>query len=550
MKIRIIVSLLALVLSGCVTKSNEQLANDAEQLLTPGEVKPLNTQPAAMPDSLRQQLRQSGGTLSAQAQAILDEPRFSVQARDIEARDFFTELAADTAYSIVLHPDVSGTISLNLRDVTLSETLQVIEQMYGYDVRRQGRIFQVYPADMRTETLQLNYLALQRFGTSQTSITQGGVSQMNDRMNPYGGRNNMSSRGSWDMQFGGLLGPQNMQSEYERQSTGNITGQSGSEISTRSETDFWRDLEKALTSVIGEGDGRRVHVSPQAGIATVRAYPNEIRAARDFIEVAERNLQRQVILEARIVEVTLREGFEQGIQWDRLFSSGAVSFGSAGSIGGAFSVSLDDGTFSGVLDLLSTQGNVQVLSSPRVTATNNQKAVIKIGEDEYFVTDVSTTIITGTATTSTPNVQLTPFFSGIALDVTPQIGENGDVILHVHPSVTETTEQEKVIQLNNEQLVLPLAQSNIRETDTIIRARNGEVVVIGGLMQTTYRDVRSQVPLLGSLPLFGALFRQHSQLEEKKELIIMLRPTVVGADTWQGELERSRHLLRDWYSVN
>lgn len=543
---RIAVPLLALVLSGCVTKSNEQLAGDAERYLDPGQVQPVS-QTTAMPESLRQQLRQSSGELSAEAQALLNEPRFSVQARQVEAQDFFAELAAGTPYSIVLHPEVSGSVSLNLRDVTLRETLDVVEQIYGYEMRRQGRIFHVYPADMRTETLQLNYLALQRFGTSQTSITQGGVSQMNDRMNQRGGRGS-SSQSSWDMQMG--MG--GMQSDYDRQSQsmGNITGQSGSEISTRSETDFWRDLEDALTSVIGEGSGRRVHVSPQAGIATVRAYPHEIRAARDFLAIAERNLQRQVILEARIVEVTLSEGFEQGIQWDRLFSSGAVSFGSSGNIGGAFSVSLDDGTFSGVLDLLSTQGNVQVLSSPRVTATNNQKAVIKIGEDEYFVTDVSTTIITGTATTSTPNIQLTPFFSGIALDVTPQIGEDGDVILHVHPSVTETTEQEKIIQLNDERMILPLAQSNIRETDTIIRARNGEVVVIGGLMQTTYRDVRSQVPVLGNLPLFGALFRQHSQREEKKELIIMLRPTVVGVDTWREELERSQHLLRDWYGVN
>lgn len=537
------------MLSGCVSRPAEELHRDASRMLEPGEVQPVEGSRSSLPDSVRQQMRASSAGLSAEAQALLDEPRFSVQARDVDARDFFAEIAEGTPYSLVLHPDVSGRLTLNLRDVTLSEALDTVEQIYGYDIRREGRIYRVYPADMRTTTLQLNYLALQRFGSSQTSITSGGVAQMNQQQGMMGG------------QFGGQFGNQGMQQGAmlpgQQGGMGGMSGrsgQSGTEISTQSVTDFWSDLEAALSSVVGEGGGRRVHVSPQAGIATIRAYPDEIRAARDFLASAERNLQRQVILEARIVEVELSDQFEQGVNWDAIttrLGGGTTTFGLGGSdIANAFSTSFTTNSFSGVLQLLQTQGNVQVLSSPRVTATNNQKAVIKIGEDEYFVTDVSTTTITGTATTSTPNVQLTPFFSGIALDVTPQIGEDGDVILHVHPSVTETVEQQKRIVLNEEELVLPLARSNIRETDTIIRARNGEVVVIGGLMQNSYTDTQSQVPLLGDIPWLGALFRQQTRTEQKVELVIMLRPIVVGADTWREELERSNHLLRDWYGVN
>lgn len=540
-----------LTVSGCASKPADELARDASRMLQPEPA--LADNPRQLPDGVRQQLRTGSQSVTPQARSLLDEPRFSVQARNVDARDFFAEVAEGTDYSLVLHPDVSGRISLSLRDVTMAETLQTIEDIYGYDIRREGRIYRVYPADMRTVTLQLNYLALQRFGSSQTSITSGGVAQMNQQQNMM----NNQFGGGFNNQIGlGMPGlQQNMQQGMPgQQGMLGRSGQSGSEINTQSHTDFWSDLEDALRSVIGEGDGRRVHVSPQAGIATVRAYPNEIRAARDFLASAERNLQRQVILEARIVEVELSDQFEQGVNWEAITSrigSGATtaSFGGGNSISGAFGTSFTTDTFSGMLQLLQTQGNVQVLSSPRVTATNNQKAVIKIGEDEYFVTDVSTTTITGTATASTPNIQLTPFFSGIALDVTPQIGEDGDVILHVHPSVTETAEQEKRIILNEEALVLPLARSNIRETDTIIRARNGEVVVIGGLMQTSYREVQSQVPVLGNLPLFGALFRQQERREQKKELVIMLRPIVVGADTWREELERSNHLLRDWYGV-
>ena len=200
-----------------------------------------------------------------------------------------------------------------------------------------------------------------------------------------------------------------------------------------------------------------------------------------------------------------------------------------------------------MIELLQTQGNVQVLSSPRITATNNQKAVIKVGEDEYFVTDVSSTTTTGTSTTVTPEVDLTPFFSGIALDVTPQINEGGEVILHVHPSVTITNEQVKTIRISDEDLVLPLAQSSVRESDTIIRAQSGEIVVIGGLIETRKTDSESKTPLLGDIPILGEAFKSRGESMIKSELVIMLKPTVIGQDTWTDQLKDARQLLKQWF---
>jgi len=197
--------------------------------------------------------------------------------------------------------------------------------------------------------------------------------------------------------------------------------------------------------------------------------------------------------------------------------------------------------------LLETQGDLQMLSNPRVTATNNQKAVIKVGQDEYFVTNVSSTTVTGTSTTTSPEIDLTPFFSGIALDVTPQIDKYGSVILHVHPSVTETEEQLKVITLDDQRFELPLAQSNIRESDTVIRAQSGEIVVIGGLMQTTTEDEESKTPILGDVPILGNLFKSISKRQEKKELVILIKPTVVMPDMWKKQQAHSRALLNTWY---
>jgi MSHA biogenesis protein MshL len=315
--------------------------------------------------------------------------------------------------------------------------------------------------------------------------------------------------------------------------------------------------------MLGEGDGKSVMVTPQAGLVTVRAMPKEIRAVKAFLDVSEEIIQRQVILEARIIEVALDDGYQQGINWGQILAnSGSTDFqfsNSAGAIGNNISAALGNVTslsfinkdFSGVLSLLSTQGNVQVLSSPRVTAINNQKAVIKVGDDEYFVTDVSSqSTVSNNATSVTPNIELTPFFSGIALDVTPQIDADGMVLLHVHPSVIETQEQEKIVTLNQEQFVLPLAQSNIRESDTVIRAKSGEIVVIGGLMQSIITETESKTPLLGDIPIFGNLFKNKRKSEVKKELVILIKPTVVGKDTWKQELRRSRDQMADWLHVD
>lgn len=531
-------------LVGCAYQPAHQPDDAQAALKTQPPIKTIVRPP--LPDSVRDSLRGEDKALRTASSQLLAEPRFSLSASQVSASEFFAGLASDSPYNIVIHPDVSGTITVSLKDVTLTETLDVVSEIYGYEIRRENRMIRVYPAGLRTETFTLDYLALRRMGLSQTSVSSGGVKdndRNNSNLNSAGGVN----PGANNRILGGEGGASGRTGAQQGMQT------NGSSISSTSETDLWSDLKGMIEGVVGEGDGRRVAVSAQAGLVTVTAFPEELRAAREFLKSAETRLQRQVILEARIVEVALNDDYQQGINWSDLFSlgnsTGAISFNGSGVSGsaGVFGMTLNVGDFSGVLNLLQTQGNVQVLSNPRVSASNNQKAVIKIGEDQYFVTDVSTTTVTGTATTTTPNIQLTPFFSGISLDITPQISADGTVILHVHPSVVETSEQEKVIRLNDDSFVLPLAQSNIRESDTIVRARNGEIVVLGGLMQSTYTERESKAPLLGDIPVVGNLFKNTRRTEQKKELVILIRPVVVGADTWQDELERSSELLKRWY---
>jgi MSHA biogenesis protein MshL len=222
-----------------------------------------------------------------------------------------------------------------------------------------------------------------------------------------------------------------------------------------------------------------------------------------------------------------------------------VSFTSFSAFGGLFGAALNTGNFMAFIELLESQGNVQVLSSPRISTLNNQKAVIKVGSDEFFVTDVSSTTTTGTSTTTTPDITLTPFFSGIALDVTPQIDRQGRVTLHIHPSVSQVTDQQKVIQVGNETQNLPLAKSTVRESDSLVYARSGQLVVIGGLMQDSRGEEVAATPVLGDLPLIGQLFRHTRQAARKSELVIVLRPTVVESDeTWRARVSDAANRVR------
>ncbi|PKQ81386.1 pilus (MSHA type) biogenesis protein MshL [Aeromonas sobria] len=542
----------AMMAAGCTTYQHPEptQAKDALKHAMNEQQKqaaPLTTLPKSVQSELLQLNR-------PQMPVGMPEKRLRIAANDVEAVEFFGSLFKGSRYSVAVHPGVAGLVSVELKDVTLPEVLAVVGDMYGFDVQRKGNIFHIYPAGLRTETIPVNYLMMSRRGLSRTSVSTGGVTA-NDS-------NNGSNNGSLDNSSN------NSSTNSSSSSSSGSDNSNGTRIETDTNSDYWTDLRDSLQTLIGSGDGRAVITSPQAGLVTIRAYPKELKAVREFLTQSESHLKRQVVLEARIIEVALNEGYEQGVDWSGLSASwdggkGITGGGSAANsqlpttpnqifsaLGGGAGFKISDGNFNVAVNLLKTQGDVNTLSSPRVTATNNQKAVIKVGTDEYFVTNASTstTTSTGAEPIVTPNVELTPFFSGIALDVTPQIDEEGRVLLHIHPSVIDTEEQKKIIKVGTaEPLELPLAKSSIRESDTVVQANNGDIIVIGGLMKTDKQEIVSKVPLLGDIPWIGEAFTNRRESTKKVELVIMLKPTVVEKDTWQNELKRSSDLLDKWY---
>ncbi len=483
---------------------------------------------------------------------VTQEPHFDIAADDVPAHDFFMSLVEGSQVNMVVHPKVSGTISIDLKNTTVDEVLEVIHNVYGYPYFKTGNIYQVMPAGLRAKTFQVNYLNLIRKGMSQTRVSSGQVTQAeNTDNNDSGNMNNRSSDNS-----------------------GNPT--TGSQIDTESTADFWGELRNAIVSLIGTEGGRKVVIQPQASMIVVVAMPDELQLVENYLKAMQSNIQRQVIIEAKIVEVRLSDGFQSGINWAMLAESASgkgVLVGQSGggsvfdtgysnnagntgtmtpggslpggivssAFGGVFSLALNFNDFQGFVELLQSQGDVQVLSSPRISTINNQKAVIKVGSDEYFVTDISSDTNTGTTTTTTNDITFTPFFSGIALDVTPQIDSDGQITLHIHPAISDVKDQYKQIKAFGVDQSLPLAYSTIRETDSVVYARSGQLVVIGGLMQEYIDNLEAGIPVLSDLPGIGGLFRHTQMRSRKSELVILLRPQVIGTPAdWQRNLDITR----------
>jgi MSHA biogenesis protein MshL len=564
----------ALLLAGCATQKLPQQATldriqeEMAKAASRDSAKPTTPPPEAVNRALLPPLSAEPVKLPPPS-----EPRFDLAVSNAPAQQVFLQIVTGTRYSMLVAPEVSGTVALNLKNVTVREALDAMRDLYGYEYTMQGTRIHIQPNTLQTRIYQVNYLASKRNGSSDTRVTSGSISSSGNNNGSGSGNSSTPSNNATPSSGGGTQ----------------ATKVQSSHITTDSDNDFWGELRTTLTGLVGSEGGRRVIVNPLSGVVAVRGFPHDLRTTENYLRMTQLIVERQVMIEAKIIEVQLSDSSSTGVNWSAFrngsshLSAGTIGPGTtlqtpgsaatslitnaiAGAafgavpgstlvtdstnLGNLFGLAFQGPNFAAMLQFLETQGNVQVLSSPRIASVNNQKAVLKVGTDEFFVTGISTTVTTsGTgAPVVTPSITVQPFFSGIALDITPQIDENDQIILHLHPSVSVVAEKQKNLNLGSQMgtFQLPLAASTVSESDSVVRVQDGNIVAIGGLMKQQQANAASGLPGTTDSVL-GTAVGMRSRSGHKSELVILLKPTIIRNErSWQADAADTQERLNQY----
>lgn len=585
--------------------------------------------------------------------SILLSPKLAVPAANVAGQPDAAGQGT-TAASAAAAASARDLLTVNLKNVTVFDALDALRDTYGYEYTVEGTRIHVEPPELKTRFYVVNYTLGQRRGVSDLQVVAG----------TSGGGGNSSGTGSGGTSSGGSSGSSG--------SSGGYGSTQASALSTMSKSDIWSELEDSLRTILGchiprlmppargagqtggssgtasggsgtsgggasmradvsfvgdvavgerlrgvDGcaDGRAVTVNQMSGTVLVRGMPRELRTVERLMRTMQMNVERQVIIEAKVIDVQLNKDAQQGINWTGFYNglhrmsvgatttaigapgtlrgSSSTTTSNLGNSGGAttsstsvttttpatslpgaiaantslgellggqmlgttvptafgagLGIALQASQFGALLNFMETQGEVRVLSSPRIATLSNQKAVLKVGSEESFVTSISagtSSISTGTSLVVAPTLNYQPFFSGIALDVTPQIDERDRVTLHVHAMVNSITQKDKLSSPQAGAVSVPFAVNSISETDSVVKTADGMMVVIGGLMMESTEDNRARVPGLGEVPVAGTLFRKGAQASTKRELVILIKPTVVKMDSdWSEGIAASQRRI-------
>lgn len=424
----------------------------------------------------------------------LEEPEkaperlYSISMRGSDIKSVLMSFSKESEYNIILDPDVTGTVTMDLKEVTLKEALDTILTPLGYLYQKEANIIRVSKPKPETRMFTLNYLATVRTGTATVEAkTSGGVEEK------------------------GVVSAKVISAEV---------------------ADLWKDIQEGLKELLSEG-GKFI-VNKMASVVVVTDYPSNLERVAEFLETLEGTIQRQVLIEARIIEVSLSDDFQMGLNWDRIFGGGRNMI--SGTITqtpflpvtqpgptqtGVFQFAFSYADVSGILHAMAQQGEINIISKPRITTLNNQMAIIKVGTEEvYFEITEEEETLGRRKYTYTPEF----FTIGVVLDVTPQIGPGDELTLHIHPVITEKI-ADREYPVGEGTGTVPIV--SIRESSSVVKVKSGQTLVLAGLLMEKTNQVTTGIPLLMKMPLLGPLFRHKQIKKTKTELVVTLTPTIL-----------------------
>lgn len=486
---------------------------------------PASSAPASSPPAAAHAVAPQAASIPA----VSAPSGYSLSVRDIPVHELLFAMGRDAGLELDLHAGIEGRVTLHALDQPLPELLERIARQVDIRYELRGRHLSVRPDTPFIRSYQLDYVNLSRdmrgaVATSTQIATTGALAQ------------------------GG----------------GNAAGNTSvTQIETRASNDFWSSLEANLITILDDtGGGSRcggeagapcrsadVMVNRESGVLMVRANARQHAQLRAFLDHVQQAARRQVMIEATIVEVTLADGYRQGIDWTRIGVPGwnVHPRGSDDAGAGLPTLSYLSASTDIKLELLETFGTVKVLSSPRLSVLNNQTAMLKVVEEVvYFLVDSTTTEYDDrqqsriTATTTPQSVSV-----GMVMSVTPQISAAGDITLNVRPTISGISGFKDDPNPSLRNIPNRVPQIRTREIESMLRLRSGEIAVLGGLMEDRIDHDTGRIPLLGDLPLVGELFTRRDNAVRRTELLIFLRPRLIDDPSTQTDFAAYAEHLPD-----
>lgn len=501
--------------------------------------------------------------------------RYSIVVNGVLAQEILFALARDAKLNIEIHPSITGTVTMNLLDRTLPEILDAIARQVDMRYELNGGNLAIMPDSPYLKSYQIEYPNVARNAKNSINMSTS-IAVIGKGQSTGGGSNgsnsaidNISDNKFWETLTENIkdllretdkkLPEGSSETVTEQNNQQQITPQTGTTATTTDSRG--RTTQSAVSTLPAQiqsqntSRARRVTyreaayviANPETGIISVRATSRQHASVREFIDRVMGNARRQVLIEATIVEVSLSDQYQQGIDWSLLRTlglsltqvspaaatamMGTISYTNPGR-GGMFSLS-------GSIKLLETFGKTHVLSSPKLSVLNNQTGLVKVvDESVYFTIEVTQgTYGTGgilvTPPTYTTTLHTVPV--GFMMYVTPQIGGDSEVTLNLRPTITRilsyANDPNPVLAQNNPPILNRIPQIQTREMESILRVRNGDIAVLGGLMQDTRAGTTNQIPGIGSVPGLGELFKARNDTNSKTELVIFLRPIILNQES-------------------
>ncbi len=489
-------------------------------------------------------------------------------------RQVLMAMITPTKYSIVIDPEVKGTVpQMNLKNVTLEQALYFILSPLGYEYKWEGNVLHVYKPKMVTRIFTLNFLPAERKGKRKVSYSSMSTTAM--------GRGGMSQGGIGYGGIGGYAGG----GGYGRAGIGMGMNASTSSIDTKNTTSLWSDLSVGLSTIVlnqskaqykeepkpislSDNEGRELIISPQSGIVLVRAEEERVNQAASFIESLQGSSQRQVWMEVKILEVELNAAHQLGINWESVlkaagffgtleststllypaasFDSGSATTQALSGEKGLFSFSVSNKKIDLLIKALRTQGKVEVLSSPRISALQGEKALIRVIREQPFFT-LQTQISQsygGQVVAPSIMVQVVPV--GVVLDIIPSISPKGDVVFSINADVSELV---RVAEFSSGSSRASQPVIDRRSIDTVIKAKKDRTVIIAGIIKKRKEEVEKGIPLLMNIPFVGTAFRRKEVTWSHSELAIFITPVIVSGkrveELTKNEKERLNRVLKE-----